>query len=130
MSVDKLYRLRDRLCSEVDELSDRTGQLSESDVHNIKMLTASIHYIDEICETEMNGYSGARGRGRNASRDSMGRYSSEGNYSGGRMYPPYMGYGYSFEGRDGGYSGGDDVEQRLETIERMLKNMQSNPNVR
>lgn len=121
MSVEKLYRLKERLCAELEEISDRTNQLSETDVHQIKMLTASIHYLDKICESENDGYSGARGRGRYAARDSMGRYSSDGNYSG-RMYPHMGGYGYSF---DSGHDGEESVDARLEQIEHMLKSLQA-----
>ena len=73
------------------------------------------------------GYSYARGRGRYAKRDSMGRYSSRGGMSydddmsyarGGRMGNRGGRRGYS---RDGGYSMDDAKEMMVERIEDMME---------
>jgi len=54
------------------------------------------------------GRSYARGRGRNAKRDSMGRYSSDGRYRGSRVY------------RDG-YSRDDAKHEYIENLREMLE---------
>ena len=77
--------------------------------------------------SERGGSSYARGRGRNARRDSMGRYSRDG----GMSYHDDMSYarggrggsrggrrGYS---RDGGYSMDDAKEMMVERIEDMME---------
>ena len=77
--------------------------------------------------SERGGSSYARGRGRNARRDSMGRYSRDG----GMSYDDDMSYarggrggsrggrrGYS---RDGGYSMDDAKEMMVERIEDMME---------
>lgn len=107
--MKKMEELRDMLCEELDKLASK-GQVTSGSLELIEKLTASIHYIDEIMQMEEggysnDGYSNARGRGRNAKRDSMGRYSSDNGYSSGMSYD-YANDGYSRDGysRDGGYS--------------------------
>jgi hypothetical protein len=72
-------------------------------------------------DRDMSNYSYARGRGSNARRDSMGRYSSEGGYSnarGGRDGRDGRG-GYS---RKGGYSYADgDKEEKIEMLRDMMQ---------
>ena len=78
--------------------------------------------------SERDGSSYARGRGRNAKRDSMGRYSSRG---GGMSYDDDMSYarggrggnrggsrGYS---REGGYSREDGKEYMMGELERLME---------
>ena len=100
--MKKMYELRDMLCEELDKLTDK-GQVTSGSLELIEKRTASIHYIDEIMQMEdggySNGYSNARGRGRGANRDSMGRYSSNDGYSS-RM----MSYDYSRDGYANDYS--------------------------
>ncbi len=104
--MKKLYELRDNLC---DQLNDYAGtELSTGSLEIIDKLTHSIKNLDKIIDKEegneySNNYGGsygmhyprviydgsynnmggsyARGRGRNARRDSMGRYASENGYS-------------------------------------------------
>lgn len=104
--MKKMMELRDMLCEELDKLANK-GQVTSGSLELIEKLTASIHYIDEIMQMEEggysnDGYSNARGRGRYAKRDSMGRYSSDNGYSGGMSYD-YANDGYSRDGysRDG-----------------------------
>ena len=59
-------------------------------------------------DMDMHNYSYARGRGRNASRDSMGRYSSEGGYSN-RMYSRRGGYSYA------------DKNEKVEMLREMMQ---------
>ena len=105
--MKKMMELRDMLCEELDKLTSK-GQVTSGSLELIEKLTASIHYIDEIMQMEEGGYSNdgySNARGRYAKRDSMGRYSSDNDYSG-RMSYDYANDGYSREGysRDGGYS--------------------------
>lgn len=96
--MHKLYELKDKLMKELEEYAEN-GKFSEKDVESIKYITSSIDHICNILENAdeedysngmysrtdgqnmysrdyMRGNSYARGRGRNAKRDSMGRYSS------------------------------------------------------
>lgn len=93
--MHKLYELRDMLMDELEECTDK-GELSAGSLEIVDKLTHSIKSIDTILAMEEagysnegysneysnRGYSNARGRGRNARRDSMGRYSRE-SYNGG-----------------------------------------------
>lgn len=104
--MHKLYELKEKLMRELEDYSEN-GKFSKEDVEAIKYITSAIDHICNIVENEdeysnagmMGGgsyayadggrggrggrsnRSYARGRGRNARRDSMGRYSSEGGYS-------------------------------------------------
>lgn len=86
-----LYDLRDMLCGELEEYGKK-GDLSAGSLEIVDKLTHTIKNLDKIIEVneddeysnavttgmERHGRSYARGRGRGARRDSMGRYSSEG----------------------------------------------------
>ena len=99
--MHELYELKDRLC---DELTKYAGQgISAGTLEVVDKLTHTIKNLDKIIdkkeEEEYSGtypyardtmtgrsyrdgmYAYTRGRGRNAKRDSMGRYASEGGYS-------------------------------------------------
>ena len=103
--MHKIYELKMKL---LDELGDyaQNGKFSEDDAENIKNLAGAVDHICNILMDAEDEYSGnmggyyrgnrggsyrggnyegggsyARGRGRNARRDSMGRYSSERGYS-------------------------------------------------
>lgn len=80
--------LEDMLCEEIDRITDQKN-LNNSTLEMLDKLThtlKSIKTIDAMDEySEDDGYSHdsmsyARGRGRSARRDSMGRYSGEGRY--------------------------------------------------
>ena len=100
--MHKIYELKDKLCDELEEYGDKkldAGSLEVIDklAHTIKNLDKIIEkYEDEDYSSayddgmmggsyERDGnrggysprYAMARGRGRNARRDSMGRYSSD-----------------------------------------------------
>lgn len=104
--MHKLYELKEKLMDELEAYS-QNGKFSKDDVEAIKYISSAIDHICNICDDMEGGeYSGdmmpgdmsmaggsyargnrggrsyrgsyARGRGRNARRDSMGRYSSEG----------------------------------------------------
>ena len=121
--MEELMKLKDTLCNELEEYS-RKGKMSAGDLEVVDKLTHTIKNLDKIIENYeeysgamdysrergySNRYSMARGRGRNARRDSMGRYSSRsdmGGYSNERD-------GYSREG----YSGHDMVMELRELME-------------
>lgn len=92
--MDKLYELKDQLIDEIVEYADK-GKKSKDDALTLKALTGSVDHLCNIIHDMDDEYSGAyrssymrggsyrdgsyaRGRGRNANRDSMGRYSREG----------------------------------------------------
>lgn len=80
--MQKMEELREMLCEELDKITKK-GELSTGSLDVIDKLTHSIKSIDTIIAMEdagysnESGYSYARGRGRNARRDSMGRYSRD-----------------------------------------------------
>ena len=90
---DKLYDVKEMLVNKLEEYGSRQS-LSASDIEMVDTLAHAAKNMCKIIEAaeEEQGYSQrgadrrysydnsyARGRGRNARRDSMGRYSSEGN---------------------------------------------------
>lgn len=102
--MHKLYDLKDMLCEELEEYADK-GKLDMGGLEIVDKLAHAIKNIDKIIDKEdgyserrypergmyegnyrgsygdsygRDGYSSRRGRGRNARRDSMGRYSSTG----------------------------------------------------
>jgi hypothetical protein len=102
--MEYIEKIKKMLCKELEEFAE-TGKLkTPADISMLKDLTGAIKNIDkiEMYEEEKEGYSEARGgmrggrsymhgssydddmmyserrgRGRNAKRDSMGRYSSD-----------------------------------------------------
>lgn len=102
--MHKLYDLKEMLCEELKEYGSK-GKLDVGSLDVVDKLAHAVKNIDKIIEAyedeqyssagEMTdryyrdgsyardgrGNSYARGRGRNARRDAMGRYSREGGYS-------------------------------------------------
>ena len=93
--MHKLHELKEKLMQELEDYSGN-GKFSKDDVESIKYIASAIDHICNIVEESdeySNMYYGeddgsyargdnrgenrsyARGRGRNARRDSMGRYS-------------------------------------------------------
>lgn len=127
----KMEELREMLCEELDKITKK-GELSAGSLDVIDKLTHSIKSIDTIIAMEDAGYSSddysirgnsyARGRGSNARRDSMGRYSSENSYERGGN-----------RGRSGRYSYDDEMNnlrEQLEDMERMAKDEESKRMIR
>ena len=96
--MHKLYELKKKLMNELEDYSEN-GKFSKEDVEAIKYTASAIDHICNILETADDeeysmamgsdydspymrgngpGMSYARERGRNARRDSMGRYSRAG----------------------------------------------------
>lgn len=129
-----LDEIKDKLCEELEEYSKK-GKMSAGDLETIHKLTDTIKNIGKICMLEEEGgYSehggewearGGYGMGRsyneggssyarNRRRDSMGRYSRNGD-------------GYSEEGSRGGNRGGYSRDgakgYMLEQLEDMMENV-------
>lgn len=95
--MQELYELKDKLCKELKEYAKK-DKLDASSLQIVDTLSHSLKNVCKIIESyeiEDNGYSNftmprvsytndmsyTRGRGSNARRDSMGRYSRDGGYS-------------------------------------------------
>lgn len=105
--MEYIEKIKKMLCKELDEYAMK-GKLTMADLDAVHKLTDTVKNLDkiEMLEGESDGYSEARGgmrggrsymhgssydddmmyserrgRGRNARRDSMGRYSSDGGMS-------------------------------------------------
>lgn len=83
--MHKMRELKEKLTEELNKYASKPD-LSASSLEVIDKLTHSIKSIDTILAMEESGYSNdyayARGRGRYAKRDSMGRYSNGMYYDG------------------------------------------------
>ena len=108
--MHELYELKEKLCKELKKYSDK--ELTKDSLELVDKLSHATKNLDKIIEkyeeeeeggsygynsyensyrgggrsnrgSYNNGGSYARGRGRNARRDSMGRYSSTNSYEGG-----------------------------------------------
>lgn len=136
-----MHKIKEKLMEELYEVEEKMkkaggGKLSAGDLEYIHKLTDSIKNIDKICILEeKGGYSEAvdwmgdghiygtsyndggnsyaRGRGRGARRDSMGRYSRDDGMGGGS----YRRGRYS---RDGGYSYAGGIEEMMDKASEML----------
>lgn len=99
--MHKLEELREMLMDELNDCVKKGEELSTQSLDVIDKLTHSIKSIDTILAMEEAGYSNesgnsyARGRGRNAKRDSMGRYARRGG--------SYDDYSYEDSYDDGSY---------------------------
>lgn len=123
-------RLLDYIDSELDELerkADKDGKLSMSEIQYVDILAHAKKNLlkgEEMYEETEGGYSKysgeggsyARGRGRNARRDSMGRYSRE--RGGNRGYSRER--GYSRYSREGNYS--MDGEEMVDELRELMDN--------
>ena len=105
---------------------------SRDEVHSVYELidiAKDVYCIWEYEDGGSEGYSEmygggsyARGRGRNAKRDSMGRYPREGSYRGGN-YDYYDGESYRGGNyRRGGYSRDDAKEEYIEHLRETMEN--------
>ena len=136
-----MHDLKDLLCAELEDYAEngkKSGKMSMSDLDSIHKLTDTVknilkidmleeessysedgHYMGEgrIYGASYDGYdrgtSYARGRGRYAKRDSMGRYSSRG-----MSYDDDMSYA---RGSRRGYSRDDGKAYMMEQLEDMME---------
>lgn len=88
--MHKLYELKDMLCKELEKYGSK-NELTAGSLDVVDKLAHAVKNIDKILEADDGEYSGdsmpymrntnrsyARGRGQNARRDAMGRYSRDG----------------------------------------------------
>ena len=142
--MDYMPDLKDLLCAELKDYAEkgkRSGELSKADVEVIDTVLNSVKNIYKIdkYKEEMEGYSEdghymgegriygtsydggssyARGRGRYAKRDSMGRYSRDG----GMSYDDEMSYARGGRGGNrGGYSRDEGKAYMMEQLEDMME---------
>ena len=143
--MEYIEKIKKMLCKELDEYAMKQ-KLTGGDLDMIWKLTDTVKNLDKIeMLEEESGYSEARGgrgrgrssymggssydddmmyserrgRGRNAKRDSMGRYSSEGSsYEGGSSYDDYSEESSYRGGR--GYSRGDAKEHMMNKLVEMM----------
>ena len=123
---------------EIDKIL-KTGDISVSTLEKLHKLTDTYKNLckiyllsDEEESGEEGGSSYRRGRGRNARRDSMGRYSSEGGYSeeggsyrGGSSYDRDVSYAKGGRGGrssyEGGYSRNDAKDWMMSQLGEMME---------
>ena len=84
--MHRLYELKERLIDELIEHADK--ELTRESLDTIDTLAHAAKNLCKVIESadkgaSYRGFSYARGRGRSAMRDSMGRYSREGSYEDG-----------------------------------------------
>ena len=127
------YEAKELLHKELEEIV-RKGELSAGSLDTIDKLLNSIKNACKVimyeeysedgysyadANMDMNNYSNARGRGQNARRDSMGRYSRDGGYSGARG-----GRGGNYS-RRGGYSYEDGNDEKVMILRDMMSEVTS-----
>ena len=126
--MEYIEKIKKMLCKELDEYAMK-GRISGSDLDMIWKLTDTVKNLDKIEMLEdgnsydgysemreypyMGGSSYARGRGRYAKRDSMGRYSSD------------MGDDYS-ERMDRRYSRDDAKDHMMSKLGSMMEGADPN----
>lgn len=125
--MEYIEKIKKMLCKELDEYAMK-NKLTMNDLQPVHLMTDIIKNLDKIEMLEgddgysetypyyMGGSSYARGRGRNAKRDSMGRYSSEGgSYEGGSSYDDYS------ERADRRYSRDDAKDHMMNKLGEMME---------
>lgn len=134
--MEYIEKIKKMLCKELDEYAMKQ-KLTGGDLDMIWKLTDTVKNLDKIEMLEdgnsydgysemreypyMGGSSYARGRGRYAKRDSMGRYSSEGgSYEGGSSYDDYS------ERTDRRYSRDDAKNHMMNKLGSMMENADPN----
>ena len=148
--MEYIEKIKKMLCKELDEYAMKQ-KLTGSDLDMIWKLTDTVKNLDkiEMLEGESEGYSEARGgmrgrsymhgssydddmmyserrgRGRNAKRDSRGRYSSDGNsYEGGSSYDDYSEERYGNMGTR--YSKDDAKDHLMRGLGSMMEDADPN----
>ena len=140
-----MHKIKEMLMNELYEYEEKAknmigGNVSQTELDRIHKLTDTVKNICKIDmlgdeegysedghymgEGRIYGTSYARGRGRNARRDSMGRYSRDDgmSYDGGSSYTRggQGGRGGNMGSNRGGYSRDGAVEMLMEKAEEML----------
>ena len=123
--MEYIKKIKKMLCNELDEYAMK-GKLTMADLEAVHKLSDTIKNLDKIMMLEEDGeggmsydndmmYSERRGRGRYARRDSMGRYSSDGEYQ--HEYGTHARAGH---GLRGGYSRDDAKDHLLNKMGEMM----------
>lgn len=114
--LDSIHKLTDTVKNilKIDMLEDETGY-SEDGAYMGEGRIYGTSYDDGM--RRGGGYSYARGRGRYAKRDSMGRYSR----NGGMSYDDDVSYARGGRGGNRGYSRDDGKAYMMEQIEGMME---------
>ena len=99
--MHELNQLRDTLCKNLEEYG-RKNDLKAGDLDVVDKLTHTIKNLDKVIEKYDDEYSGARGR--NARRDSMGRYAGEYSNENYSMARGNRGYSNEYSNERGRYS--------------------------
>lgn len=132
-----MHKLIEYVCDELEELerkADKEGKLSMAEIQYVDTLSHIKKNLLKGEEMMEEGNSYARGRGRNARRDSMGRYSSEydnssyenSSYRGGGN-SSYEGGNSSYRrGRSGARGRSGDMEELKEHLEKLEHMVQDN----
>ena len=148
--MEYIEKIKKMLCKELDEYAMK-NKLSMADIDVIHKLTDTVKNLDKIEMLEDDGgysearssrgrsgrssyamggssydddmmYSERQGRGRNARRDSRGRYSSDGgSYDGGSSYDDY-----SEERMDRRYSRDDAKDHMMNKLGEMMHDADPN----
>ena len=137
--MEYIEKIKKMLCKELDEYAMK-GKISGADLDMIWKLTDTVKNLDKIEMLEEEGgysegssYGGGssyrRGRGRNARRDSMGRYSrdmmySEDDYSEDGAYDRGNQGGRSMGGRN--YSRDDAKDHMMSKLGEMMEDADPN----
>lgn len=147
--MEYIEKIKKMLCKELDEYAMKS-KLTGGDLDMIWKLTDTVKNLDKIEMLEEDGgysetrggvrgrsymhgssydddmmYSERRGRGRNAKRDSRGRYSSEGgSYESGFSYDDYSEESSYRGGR--GYSRGDAKDHMMNKLGSMMEDADPN----
>lgn len=121
--MHSLEKIRDMLMEELDKCSQKK-ELTSNSLENIDKLAHAVKSIDTIMAMEEAGYSNDgsyenRGRGSNARRDSMGRYSDSSERSYGGSYRN----SYRRGGSNRGYSRDDMGYSREEAKAELMSNL-------
>lgn len=120
--MHKLHELREMLMKELNKCASK-GELSTGTLDVVDKLTHAVKSIDTILAMEEagysneDGYSGARGRGTYAKRDSMGRYSNRGNSYNAYDDNSYDDMSYGYRGNYRNYRDGAKDELKMELKE-------------
>ena len=137
MDMNELYKVEDIVYKEIKSVTDNGKFRSREEIDNIYKLMDILKdikcfeddgYSEEMDGRSYRGYDGRRsydgndyrGRGRNAKRDGMGRYASEGSYRGNR---------YSRDGKQDFVAQLEDLmedapdEQTKKNIQRMVNDL-------
>lgn len=120
-TLEKIHKLSDtykNLCK-IEMLEDESEMGGHSEARGGRGRGRSSYEMGGSSYDDDMMYSERRGRGRNARRDSMGRYSSEGgSYEGGSSYERGGRGGSSY---DGGYSRHDAKDWMMSQLGEMME---------